>query len=90
MKIAHIKISGGQNDVVIAHGTDTVTEDSSSAVSFPYTLPHVPVVTVTPVSTDKDHQATADGVTAGGFTIYMNKSGGGAADNIEVNWIAIS
>lgn len=89
MKIAHIKITGGQNDITIAHDTVTVREDSSTVVSFPYTLPHIPMVTVTPISSDSGHQATADNITAGGFTIYLNKQGGGAADDLEVSWVAV-
>ena len=90
MRLAHIKITGGQNDITIVQGTDAVTENSSLAITFPYALPHIPVVTVTPVSEDTDHQATVSGITTGGFTIYMNKSGGGGADDIEVNWMAVS
>ncbi len=90
MKIAHIKISGGQNDITIARGTTTVTEDSFTAVTFPYALPHVPTVTVTPISSDADHQAVVSGITVNGFTTYMNKSGGGGADDIEVSWIVVS
>lgn len=89
MKVSHIKISGGQNDISIIHGTTIVTEDSSTAVVFPDTLSCVPTVTATPISTDKDHQATVSGKSTGGFTIYMNKSGGGPAGDIEVGWIAV-
>ena len=90
MKIAHIKITGGQNDINIAHGIVTVTEDSSTAVTFPYALPSAPTVTVNPISNDPDHQATHSAPTVNGFTIYMNKQGGGAAGDIEVQWIAVS
>ena len=90
MKIAHIKISGGQNDVIIVHGTTTVTEDSSAAVTFPYALPHVPTVGATPQSTDSNHTATISNKTVNGFIIHLNKQGGGQAGDLEVDWTAVS
>ncbi|KKM90429.1 hypothetical protein LCGC14_1238760 [marine sediment metagenome] len=90
MKIAHIKITGGQNDITLAHGEETVTEDSFTAVSFPYALPQIPHVMATPISTDSGHTATVSNVTVNGFTIYLNKQGGGGADDVEVSWIAVS
>lgn len=48
MKIAHIKIAGGQNDVVIVHGTDT-QNDGDNTVTFDQALPHVPVVFIQPL-----------------------------------------
>ena len=90
MKIAHVKISGGQNDIVIVHGRTTIPEDSSTEVSFPTALPHISCITVTPISDDSGHNATIDDVTVNGFTIYLNKQGGGAADEVLVNWVAVS
>ena len=91
MKIAHIKICGGQNDVVIAHGNIVVTEDSSTVVTFDsVALPHVPIVTVTPISNDPEHTASVDTVSTTGCTVYMNKTGGGAAGDITVGLIAVS
>ncbi len=90
MKMTHLKISGGQNDIVIVHGRTTVTEDSSAAVAFPATLPHLPHIAVTPISNDSGHTATVDNITVGGFTIYLNKQGGGAAGELLVNWVAVS
>ena len=69
-------------------GTVVITEDSSAVVTFTIAFAVTPNVVVTPDSNDSDHQATADSITVNGFTAYMNKSGGGAADEITVHWIA--
>ena len=69
-------------------GSVVVTEDSSAAVSFGTAFDSVPCVTATPVSTDSDHHAAVSGKTVNGFNVYLNKSGGGAADDITVGWIA--
>ena len=76
------------NEVDIKCGTVIVTEDSSASVVFDSTFTLVPNVCVSPQSTDSDHQATVSNITVNGFDVYMNKSGGGAADDITVQWIA--
>jgi hypothetical protein len=69
-------------------GNVVVTEDSFAAVVFGTAFAAIPNVTVSPISDDTDHQATAANITVNGFDCYMNKSGGGAAGEITVGWVA--
>lgn len=76
------------NEVNIQCSTVVVTEDSSASVSFDSAFALVPNVVVSPQSTDSEHQATVDNITVNGFDVYMNKTGGGAAGEVTVQWIA--
>ena len=78
----------GINEIHIQCGAVVVTEDSSASVAFNPAFVLVPNVVVSPQSTDSDHQATVANITVNGFDAYLNKSGGGAADDITVQWIA--
>lgn len=69
-------------------GNVVVTEDSFASVVFTTAFASLPVVTVTPISVDPEHQATAHNITVNGFDVYMNKTGGGAAGDITVGWRA--
>ena len=76
------------NETNIKCSTVVVTEDSSAHVTFASAFARVPNVIVSPQSTDSDHQATVDGIDVNGFDVYLNKSGGGPAGDITVQWIA--
>ncbi len=76
------------NETNIQCSTVVVTEDSSAHVTFVTPFVQVPNVVVSPQSTDSDHQATVANIDKNGFDVYLNKSGGGAADDIPVQWIA--
>ena len=69
------------NDVV-------VTEDSFASVVFATPFPSVPSVTVTPISNDPMHTASVFNKTVNGFDVYLNKTGGGPAGEVTVDWIA--
>lgn len=69
-------------------GSVVVTEDSFAAVVFTIAFASAPNVVVTPDSSDPSHTATVTDLTVNGFTVYMNKTGGGAAGEITVHWIA--
>lgn len=72
----------------VKSGSIVVTEDSSQAVTFNTAFASTPNVTVNPISADSSHTATHSTPTVNGFTVYMNKTGGGAAGDVTVEWIA--
>ncbi len=82
MEIEHATTEKFKSGIVV------VTEDSSAPVSFITPFKSVPVVTVTPISTEPTHGATVDNITVNGFDVFMNKQGGGQADDITVMWVA--
>lgn len=80
MKIAHIKISGGQNDVVIAHGVDTAGAGENT-VTFDRALPHIPVVFLEAIG---DNAVWLVSRSTTNF-VWNNDEGG----DVTIDWIAV-
>lgn len=69
-------------------GSVSVTEDSSEAITFTTAFAATPHITVSVDETSPEHYVSVSGVSTTGFTVYLDKPGGGPAGSCTVYWMA--